>query len=585
MKKKRYVFPKFLRFAFRSYKPYFFVVLFQAVTKAGLTIYNAYVLSVLIRYLEKGVYREALLVGLGIVLINLVFNFLEKLNLRLQETMKLKMQESIDHRVTQKLMKVPYQYLEDPYYLDLKERAKYAIENQDTINQFLNGFMESLQIILTLIGLLTIILLFDFILLAILVVAIVLNITIVALSLKTQYNVFQNIIPINRKFGYYMRTINDIRWGKDYRIYSVGDLMAKEFTGYGEQTVFYFRVLGRRLAFFQCLDKIVKYLEMALVYGFVAFRTIKEKLSVSSFSLYISTSLSFSTSFARLIEVGLNLSQSITLLAPFVELIELPETEEEGEIILDGIREIEFRNVSFSYPRSEQIILDNVSFKIRKGEKISIVGLNGAGKTTMVKLLCRLYKPDSGEILINGIPIHEYDYDSYISEISAVFQDYKLFSYTLKENILNEDGDEEEAYLVACKVGLKEKIDALPDGINSLYSKIYDEKGIELSGGEAQKVAIARALYKNASLVILDEPTSALDPLAEAEIYMHFNELVQEKTAIYISHRMSSSVFCDRIIVIDSGKIAAIAPHAELMKDTEGLYYRLFTTQAKNYQE
>ena len=324
---------------------------------------------------------------------------------------------------------------------------------------------------------------------------------------------------------------------------------------------------------------------MALVYGFVAFRTIKEKLSVSSFSLYISTSLSFSTSFARLIEVGLNLSQSITLLAPFVELIELPETEEEGEIILDGIREIEFRNVSFSYPRSEQIILDNVSFKIRKGEKISIVGLNGAGKTTMVKLLCRLYKPDSGEILINGIPIHEYDYDSYISEISAVFQDYKLFSYTLKENILNEDGDEEEAYLVACKVGLKEKIDALPDGINSLYSKIYDEKGIELSGGEAQKVAIARALYKNASLVILDEPTSALDPLAEAEIYMHFNELVQEKTAIYISHRMSSSVFCDLIIVIDSGKIAAIAPHAELMKDTEGLYYRLFTTQAKNYQE
>ncbi|HHZ11660.1 MAG TPA: ABC transporter ATP-binding protein, partial [Acholeplasmataceae bacterium] len=247
--------------------------------------------------------------------------------------------------------------------------------------------------------------------------------------------------------------------------------------------------------------------------------------------------------------------------------------------------EIEFRNVTFTYPRSEQVILDGISFKINKGEKISIVGLNGAGKTTFVKLLCRLYRPKSGEILVNGRSIYEYDYESYLRQISAVFQDFKLFSYSLKENILNEDGDEEEAYKVACKVGLKEKIDSLPEGINSLYSKIFDEKGIELSGGEAQKVAIARALHKNASLVILDEPTSALDPIAEAEIYMHFNELVEEKTAIYISHRMSSSVFCDRIIVIDSGKISAIAPHAELMKDTEGLYYKLFMTQAQNYQE
>lgn len=585
MKKPRFVFPKFIRFAFVCYKPYFFVVLFQAATNAGLTIYNAYVLSVLIKYLEKGIYREALYVGLGIVFVNLVFNFLNKLNLRLIETTKLKMQDNINRKITYKLMKLPYQYLEDPYYLDLKERAKFAIENQDTINMFLNGFTEGLQIILTLIGLLTIILLFDILLLVILVVAVILNIIIVAMSLKTQFTVFRTIIPINRRFGYYLQTINDLRRGKDYRMYSVGKLMANEFVSYGNQTVDYFKDLARKLTFFQSFDKIVKYVEMALVYSFVAYRTITEKLSVSSFSLYISTSLSFSTSFTKLIEVGLDLGRAVSYLRPFIELIELKEAEDEGEIILDEIREIEFRNVSFSYPRSEQIILDNISFKIKQGEKISIVGLNGAGKTTLIKLLCSLYKPVSGEILVNGLSIFAYDYDSYLSEISAVFQDYKLFSYSLKENILNGDGDDEEAYEVACKVGLKEKIDSLPEGINSLYSKIYDEKGIELSGGEAQKVAIARALYKDSSLVILDEPTSALDPLAEAEIYQHFNELVKEKTAIYISHRMSSSVFCDRIIIIDSGKIADIDTHQNLMKKKTSLYYKLFMKQAENYQE
>ena len=585
MKKPRHIFSKFIRFAYSCYKPYFFTALLQAATNAGQTIYNAYMVSLLIGSLEEGVYRKALLMGLLIVLANLLFNFLNKLNFRLVETTRTKMTEAINRRVTYKLMKLPYQYLEDPYYLDLKERAKFAIENQDTVSRFLNGVAEGLQIVFTLIGLLTIILTFDVLLLVILITAIILNILILALSLNAQFMIFRDLLPINRKFGYYMNTINDEKRGKDYRFYTVGDLMREEFESYGRATVRYFKKLNKKLTVYQILRAVVKYLEMGFVFGFVAYRTITERLSARLFSLYTASALSFSASFTKLIEAGMNLGQAISYLAPFIELIELEEAQEEGDIPLDEIREIEFRNVTFTYPRSEQVILDGISFKINKGEKISIVGLNGAGKTTLVKLLCRLYRPKSGEILVNGRSIYEYDYESYLRQISAVFQDFKLFSYSLKENILNEDGDEEEAYKVACKVGLKEKIDSLPEGINSLYSKIFDEKGIELSGGEAQKVAIARALHKNASLVILDEPTSALDPIAEAEIYMHFNELVEEKTAIYISHRMSSSVFCDRIIVIDSGKISAIAPHAELMKDTEGLYYKLFMTQAQNYQE
>ncbi len=585
MKKPRFVFPKFIRYAFSCYKPYFFVVTFRALINAGLTVYNAYIMSILIRYLEKGNYRDALYVGLGIVLVNLVFNFLNKLNIRLMETTKLKMTETISRAITLKLMKIPYQYLEDPYYLDLKERAKFAIDNQDTVNRFLNSLAEGLQIIFTLFGLLSIIFIFDFLLLVILIIAIILKVIIVAMSIKTQFTIFRDILPINRKFGYYLGTINDEKQGKDYRMYSVGKLMVNEFAGYGQETIGYFKKLYRKFTIYRSFDNLIKYLEMGIVYGFVAYRTITRKLPISSFSLYISTAISFSTSFTRLIEVSIDFGQSISYLTPFIELVELKESREEGEAELDNIREIEFRNISFSYPRSDQIILDDISFKISKSEKISIVGLNGAGKTTLIKLLCRLYKPNSGEILVNGRSIYEYDYDSYISHISAVFQDYKLFSYSLKENILNSDGDDDLAYQIACKVGLKEKIDSLPEGINSLYSKIFDEKGIELSGGEAQKIAIARALHKDSSLVILDEPTSALDPLAEAEIYQHFNELVKDKTAIYISHRMSSSVFCDRIIIIDSGKIADINTHSNLMKKKESLYYKLFMTQAKNYQE
>ncbi|NLD26007.1 MAG: ABC transporter ATP-binding protein, partial [Acholeplasmataceae bacterium] len=301
--------------------------------------------------------------------------------------------------------------------------------------------------------------------------------------------------------------------------------------------------------------------------------------------LYISSALSFSTNVTRLIQAGVSFSQYMAYLHPFIELLELPEEKDRGKNPLsERIESIEFRNVTFAYPRMETPILNDISFKINRGQKISIVGLNGAGKTTMVKLLCRLYRPNSGEILVNGQSIYDYEYNSYIEQISAVFQDYKLFAYTLKENILNEDGDDAPAYEVAEKVGLKEKIASLPLGINSLYSKIYDEEGIELSGGESQKVAIARALYKDSSLVILDEPTSALDPMAEAEIYQHFNELVSDKTAIYISHRMSSSVFCDKILIIDSGKVLDYDSHAHLMQKTDSLYYKLFMSQAKNYQ-
>ena len=197
-----------------------------------------------------------------------------------------------------------------------------------------------------------------------------------------------------------------------------------------------------------------------------------------------------------------------------------------------------------------------------------------------------MYKADSGEILVNGKNIYEYDYLSYMNIISAVFQDYRLFNFTIAENIScqAQNADNERIAHLVEEVGLAEKVAELPQGIFSRFGKDYDQEGIELSGGQGQKIAIARALYKNASMVILDEPASALDPIAEAEIYEKFNGLVEDKTAIYISHRMSSSVFCDKILIIDGGTVADYDTHENLMKKTESLYYKLFQSQAENYR-
>ena len=226
--------------------------------------------------------------------------------------------------------------------------------------------------------------------------------------------------------------------------------------------------------------------------------------------------------------------------------------------------------------------VDDLSLHIAPGEIYGFIGHNGAGKTTIVKLLCRLYSPNEGTILINDIPIEEYEKDSYIKQISAVFQDYKLFAYSIKDNI--DPTSSVDVEKICADVGISEKIEKLPHQYDSLIGKYYDDSGVELSGGQLQKIAIARGLAKDSSLLILDEPTSALDPLAEAEIYENFNQLSKDKMAIYISHRMSSSIFCDRILVIDGGIVSDFDTHQNLMLKKNSLYYKLFTTQAKNYK-
>lgn len=249
----------------------------------------------------------------------------------------------------------------------------------------------------------------------------------------------------------------------------------------------------------------------------------------------------------------------------------------------DNEYEIEFRNVSFRYPGSDEYALRNFSLKMRIGEKMALVGKNGSGKTTMIKLLCRLYDPTEGAILLNGVDVRKFDYREYMQLFSVVFQDFSMFDFSVAENVATaSEYDEDRIRDCLVRAGFGKRLEELEQGIDTYVGEQYED-GVKMSGGEKQKIAIARALYRDSPFILLDEPTAALDPIAEYEIYSAFNEMVGSKTAIYISHRLSSCRFCNDIVVFDKGKIVQRGSHEKLMEDPEGLYHSLWTAQAQYY--
>lgn len=270
------------------------------------------------------------------------------------------------------------------------------------------------------------------------------------------------------------------------------------------------------------------------------------------------------------------------------EFLDLPNTMYQGSLTTekrsDRQYEIEFRDVSFQYPGCSQYALRHVNLKFRIGSRLAVVGMNGSGKTTFIKLLCRLYDPCEGQILLNGIDIRKYQYDDYINLFSVVFQDFRLFALPLGENVAGKaDYDRRRAKKCLEQAGFSDKLTAMSEGLDTYLYKEMKPNGVNVSGGEAQKIALARALYKDSPFIILDEPTAALDPVAEMEIYSKFNDIAGDKTAVYISHRLSSCKFCDEIAVFHEGTIIQQGSHEELVSDEMGKYYELWHAQAQYY--
>lgn len=252
----------------------------------------------------------------------------------------------------------------------------------------------------------------------------------------------------------------------------------------------------------------------------------------------------------------------------------------------DNDYSIEFKDVSFKYPNTDVYALRHINLKFKIGEKLAVVGMNGSGKTTFIKLLCRLYDPTEGVILLNGVDIRKYNYQEYLSVFSVVFQDFRLFAFSLGQNVAA-DARFNRSKAEAClkEAGFGKRLSEMPEGLETCLYHDFDKNGVEISGGEAQKIAIARALYKNAPFIVLDEPTAALDPVSEYEVYRKFNEISGGKTAIYISHRLASCRFCDNILVFNEGQIVQHGTHEALLAQPSGKYAELWNAQAQYYTE
>lgn len=323
-------------------------------------------------------------------------------------------------------------------------------------------------------------------------------------------------------------------------------------------------------------------------YLFVALRAVAGGLSAGSVVKYASTVYRFANSVSELLQSLTENSIVAQRQQSTVDYMNIKDVLYKGTLPVekrdDNSYEIEFHHVSFRYPGTEGYALKDLNFKFTIGERLAVVGMNGSGKTTMIKLLCRLYDPTEGTITLNGIDIKKYDYAEYMRIFSVVFQDFKLFAFTLGQNVaVSVDYDRGKAREALIKAGFGKRLAQMPEGLNTSLYQDYEKNGVEISGGEAQKIALARALYKDAPFIILDEPTAALDPVAEYEIYSRFNEIVGEKTAIYISHRLSSCRFCSDIAVFDKGRLVQRGSHDSLVADEKGKYYELWNAQAQYY--
>jgi ATP-binding cassette subfamily B protein len=389
----------------------------------------------------------------------------------------------------------------------------------------------------------------------------------------------------NVAIPFYNKYVAPAEAAKDIRMYAQQGVVVEGATG-GTETQQYIHLQQKGAEAIAVAMGMIAVLS-GLVYIVLGYRALGGVITVGDVTQAAGAVVTLINAIASFVAGSTRIYGNTPYLRAIKQFLDLPPVLEKGTRSLpeDDVV-ITFNNVSFRYPNTTQDVLHNLNLTIHPHERLAVVGLNGSGKTTMIKLLCRLYDPTEGEILLNGVNIKEYDYEAYMELFSVVFQDFELFPFWLGQDVAVSDVvDSDKAMRHLEEAGFGDKLHKMPEGLGTVLYKEFDENGRDLSGGEAQKVALARALYKDAPIVILDEPTAALDPIAEFEVYEGFDQTIGGKTAVFISHRLSSCRFCDRIAVFEAGKMVQYGEHEELLGSEEGLYAALWNAQAKYYQE
>ena len=511
----------------------------------------------------------------------------------------------IEERVARALG-MNYEFLEKPETLDIHERACQATGgNNNGVEGMMHG-METLAVNLTtVIVTLVSVMALDIRLVLVLIVLAVMQYGYFVFCIRNdKKKVWDQLGGTWRQINYMERVTQDFDYAKDIRLFSQQDFLLKK-----QQKIFENR--WKKFDYHQNLwfshavvVNITFLIGKAAIYGALFYAVIKKDMTVGNFTLFFALAMAFSQSLIEFLRRFGDFGRASLEVDDFRSFMEL---DMEGSVASDAastsesaqknkeLRElpkataytIVFENVSYRYPEAEEYALKNLNLKLEAGEKLAVVGLNGAGKTTMIKLLLRLYEPTEGRILLNGTDIRSYRREDYYKLFSPVFQNIEVLAFPIAENVSmkqTENTDIDKAYSCVAEAGLQEKIDSLPKGILTELLKVVDEEGVDFSGGEKQKLALARALYKNAPIVVLDEPTSALDAIAEQRLYQSFDKMIGEKSAVYISHRLASTRFCDKVAMFKGGEMIEYGAHEELMEQN-GEYAHMFELQAQYYQE
>ncbi|MBO4679007.1 MAG: ABC transporter ATP-binding protein, partial [Lachnospiraceae bacterium] len=486
-------------------------------------------------------------------------------------------------------MTMDYEMLEDSDVMDTYQKAKNACGGN---NNGIEGMMHIIQYVIENVFVVGI----GLLILGTLSVPVVLLMTTIAIinfiitnhtNKVTKAKIWDPLALWWRKNGYMQELTTDFRMGKDIRMYGLKTYIANRFHELNKERINAERKNQLIWWINGQIGNALWMLSQLLMYGWLVYSIFNGNLTIGNFSLYLGVSATFFSYINSLLNNVNNLLARSREVDDFRSFADLDVSKNENTVPIPKYDSFEFvfENVSFKYPRAESYALKNLNLTVKAGERLAVVGLNGAGKTTFIKLLLRLYEPTEGKIYLNGTDISTFDKEEYYDLFSPVFQDVNLFAYPLCENVsmsTPEKTDKNKAEACLEAAGMIEKVNSLPNGIDTQLLKVIYDDGVDLSGGEKQKLALARALYKNAPVVVLDEPTAALDALAEAKLYADFDKLIGGKTAVYISHRLSSTQFCAHVAMFKEGELVEYGTHDSLMAQG-GAYSEMFNVQAQYY--
>lgn len=601
MKKKKPAYSVFSNFAWslkmllKYSKTAFLITALLIPINIGLRYLEIYLPSLVVSEVTNGqtLHHAMIFVGVIMLLIMLGYMMIQALGYIRTSALGIYRYKMTD-LVTRKQLSMFYQTYEQKDVRDLASRASTATYMWNGVQPLTDIVYNGFGMIENLLGYILFGSVISFAspwLVPILTVAPVVNILSVKAYNKWEYAHRSKMTDLNQKLGHVEKLPDDFSAAKDIRIYSMATWLRECYRDLSEQRAKWDRSTVKKSFLSRTADLIVILIRDGGAYALLIHMFYNGEIGIDEFVLYFAAISSFASWVGGIISCW-NKANTVSLtMCDFREFIDYPEYDGSGiakaEEQMNTVPEIEFRNVCFRYDGAEQDTIHNLSLRIKSGEKLALVGLNGAGKTTLVKLLCGLYRPTSGEIFFNGIPLSDFKREDYYKLISPVFQEIRTAFFSLAETVSGKSTDEtdlKKAEMCMRQAGLGAKIDALPNGIHTKLNKKVHKNGTELSGGEAQKLMLARALYKDAPLLILDEPTAALDPIAESKIYTEFNVMAKNKTSLFISHRLASTSFCDRIILLENGHITEEGTHQELIA-ANGKYKELFDMQSCWYQD